>query len=67
MHSMIDGSFIIKIADCFTIGDAICLRPNDSISNYSEELVSDEQCAAFFKQIRMSDIKKMHKRFDMTN
>lgn len=53
-----DGKMFIRISDGFLMGDSIDLGLSDSIDNYEERTLTEEERAAFWESIGMDDPKK---------
>lgn len=46
-----EGNFIVRKADGFIMGEAICLGDADAIDKYGEEPYTDESYEAFYASI----------------
>ena len=53
-----DGKFIVRVSTGDVIGDSMYIGLNEDISDYSEEVYTDESRAEFFASIGMEDHKK---------
>lgn len=53
-----EGKLIVRKADDFIMGDAICLGEYDSIDNYVEQDFTEEEIKAFFESLDLPYNKK---------
>ena len=56
-YSADEGKMIERLSDNRLVGDSIYIGVNDSINNYAEREVTEEERAAFFESIGRQDPK----------
>ena len=58
MYYAEEGKLIVRKADDFIMGDAICLGEYDSIDNYAEQDFTEEEIKVFFESLHLPYNKK---------